>query len=164
MGAVFYPWITWLDRVLRADQYWFMEHISQLFVATKAFILCEGKVLVLRESSQYADGTNAGKFDVPGGRLKPGERFDEALRREVLEETGLEVTIGAPVYVGEWRPVVKGEAWQIVGIFFLCTTSSVEVRLSSDHMEAIWVDPAKLEGVELIGNLIPAFEALSKHV
>jgi len=90
----------------------------KLFIATKALIAYEGKILLLRESGVYQEGTNAGRFDVPGGRLKLGERFDEALRREVFEETGLEIEIGRPIAVNEWRPVVRGEQWQIVGIFY----------------------------------------------
>ncbi|USN55268.1 MAG: NUDIX domain-containing protein [Candidatus Peribacteria bacterium] len=41
----------------------------------------------MRESPAYADGSNAGKYDVVGGRVTPGERFDEALLREISEET-----------------------------------------------------------------------------
>lgn len=88
----------------------------KLFIATKAIVVHNGKVLLLHESGSYQDGTNIGRYDLPGGRLHPGERFDEALRREVLEETRLEVEIKRPVAVNEWRPVVRGEQWQIVGV------------------------------------------------
>ena len=91
--------------------------VDKLFVATKAFIVHHGKVLLLKESSAYADGTNASKFDVVGGRIKPGERFDESLLREIKEETGMEVTLGRPFFVNEWRPQVQGEQWQIVATF-----------------------------------------------
>jgi len=81
----------------------------KIFVATKAFIVFNGKVLILRESTKYEDGANAARFDVPGGRLQPGQRFDESLLREIQEETGLAVKIGKPFFVNEWRPVVRGE-------------------------------------------------------
>jgi len=58
--------------------------IDKLFVATKAFVKFQGKILILRESSGYKDGVNVGKFDVPGGRIKPGQRFDESLQREIF--------------------------------------------------------------------------------
>src|SRR5258708_5664220 len=70
----------------------------KLFVATKAFIVYNGKVLILQESNKYTDGSNEGKFDVVGGRIVPGERFDESLLREIEEETGLEVKIGKPFF------------------------------------------------------------------
>ena len=63
----------------------------QLFVATKAFIVHDEKILIVRESNRYAEGTNAGLFDVPGGRVQPGQHFAESLQREVQEETGLQI-------------------------------------------------------------------------
>ncbi len=133
--------------------------IDKLFVATKAFIERDGKVLVVRESVNYQDGTNAGKFDVPGGRLSAGEHFDEALRREVKEETGLTATVHEPIYVGEWRPTVRGENWQIVGIFFRVSCDASDVLLSDDHMEFLWIDPKDYKNHPIIENLARAFEA-----
>lgn len=131
----------------------------KLFTATKAFIVYNGKVLLLKESTKYTDGSNPGKFDVVGGRIKPGERFDESLIREILEETGLRVKIKNPFFVNEWRPVVKSEKWQIIGIFFLCIAESDEVILSEDHDEYIWINPKDYKKYNLIDNLIPAFES-----
>lgn len=133
--------------------------VDKLFVAVKAFVVHNGKVLVLRESTKYADGANAGKFDVVGGRVKPGERFDEGLLREIKEETGLTVTIGRPFFVNEWRPVVKGEEWQIVGTFFECFSATDVVIVSNDHSEFVWIDPKDYRTIPLIENLIPAFES-----
>jgi len=130
-----------------------------LFVATKAFIVHDGKVLLLQESSNYADGTNTGKFDVVGGRMKPGQRFDESLLREIKEETGLNVRIGRPFFVNEWRPVVRGEQWQIVGTFFECISTSTEVVLSEDHNEYVWIDPKEYKNYNLVDSLVPAFES-----
>ncbi len=135
----------------------------QLFVATKAFIVHEGKVLIIRESGTYTDGTNSGKYDVVGGRVKPGEKFDESLKREVMEETGLIVTVEKPVHVGEWRPVVREEQWQIIGIFFVCRAKSSEVTLSQDHAEYQWIDPKEYMNYPLIDNLKPAFEAYLEY-
>jgi len=131
----------------------------RLFTAAKAFIEHEGKILIVRESTEYKDGSNAGLFDVVGGRVKPGQRFDESLVREIYEETGLSVEIGKPFYVGEWRPVVRGEQWQIVGTFFLCTSGDGEVVLSEDHGEFQWIDPQAFTKYPLIDNLRSAFEA-----
>jgi len=133
--------------------------VDKMFVATKGFIIHKGKVLILRESSQYQDGTNSGKYDIVGGRVEPGQRFDESLIREISEETGLSVTIGKPFFVNEWRPNVRGEQWQIVGIFFECLSNSDKVILSEDHDDFIWIDPKDYKNYGLIGNLAPAFES-----
>jgi hypothetical protein len=48
----------------------------KLFTATKAFIKYNDKILILRESEKYQDGINEGYYDIPSGRVKPGQRFD----------------------------------------------------------------------------------------
>lgn len=136
-----------------------LEQIPKLFVATKAFINHGGKILILRESTQYVEGTNAGFFDVVGGRLTPGEQVNECLMREIKEETGLVVKIGQPFFVSEWRPIVKEEPWQVVGIFFECFADSDEVNLGEDHNEYKWIDPQNFQNEHLIPNLHTAFEA-----
>ena len=135
------------------------KQVPKLFVATKVFINFKGKTLILRESNRYVEGTNAGLFDVVGGRMTPGERFDDSLLREVKEETGLDVKIGRPFYVSEWRPVVKGEPWQVVGIFFECFADTDAVELGDDHSEYKWIDPKQFKNEHLIPNLHTAFEA-----
>lgn len=134
----------------------------KLFIATKALIEYEGKILIVREAGSYADGTNAGRYDVPGGRLEPGQPFDESLQREIHEETGLEVRLGRPFYVGEWRPVVRGEEWQIVGVFFVCQALNDRVELGKDHDMYEWIDPEAHEQYGLIENLYPVFAAYLK--
>jgi 8-oxo-dGTP diphosphatase len=131
----------------------------KVWVATKALLLYKGKVLILREADKYKDGTNSGKYDVVGGRVEPGQKFDDSLLREIKEETGLVAKIGKPFYVGEWRPIVRGEQWQIVATFFECTVKSNKIRLSVDHDEYQWIDPKDFRKYKLIDNLIPAFKA-----
>ena len=130
----------------------------KIFIATKAFIVHQGKILIVRESSKYSDGTNVGKYDVVGGRVKPGEVWEESLKREVQEETGLEIKIGKPFHVSEWRPIVQDEQWQIIGIFFECHTTTDQIKLSEDHDDFQWIDPVNFKDYDLIPNLNEAFE------
>lgn len=131
----------------------------KLFAATKAFITYNGKIIILKESSNYSDGANAGKFDVVGGRVKPGQHFKESLLREIKEETGLSVHIGKPFHVDEWRPVVKGEQWHIIATFFECQAHTGKVTLSEDHEEAQWINPKEYKKYSIIPNLQATFEA-----
>jgi len=131
----------------------------KLFTATKAFIVNNGKILILRESKKYDDGSQAGKYSVVGGRIKPGQRFDESLLREIKEEAGIEVKIGRPFFVNEWRPVVHGEQWQIVATFFECFADSDKVTLDQDHDDYLWIDPKDYKNYNLIDDLSEAFES-----
>jgi len=131
----------------------------QLFVATKAFILNKGKVLIIRESGKYRDGTHTGIFDLVGGRITPGQPFNKSLQREIREETSLRVKIGNPFFVSEWRPVVRGQQWQIIGIFFLCKALNTKVKLSRDHDAYKWIDPKSFKKERMIVNLHKVFKA-----
>ena len=113
-----------------------------LDVAAKALIVNQkGEVLILRESSVHDTNTQVGLYQLPGGRLDKGESFFDALRREVMEEVGLEIEPIRPLYVGEWSPVMKGVTHQIVAIFILCKTKTTKVRLSDEHDAFKWIDP-----------------------
>lgn len=110
-------------------------------VAMKAVIVKDGRILLLREATTYKDGTNIGRYGIPGGRIEPGEHWRDALRREVDEETGLTVEIGTPIYVGEWFPMIKGVPTHIVALFLMCTPTSETITLGTDHDHYEWVDP-----------------------
>ncbi len=114
-----------------------------LRVAAKACIINDdGRVLIVREAVSK-DTTQVGKWGLPGGRLEPGESFTDGLQREVREETGLQVTIGKPLYVGEWRPVIRGVPHQIIAIFMVCQSKSDDVQLSDEHDKYEWIVPGE---------------------
>lgn len=113
-------------------------------VAAKAVIVDDqGRVLLVREASTGKNNTKVGFWGIVGGRLDPGESFENGLRREVQEETGLEVEIGAPLYVGEWQPVIHGVSHHIIAIFVRCTVVKGTLSLSSEHDGYIWIDPTE---------------------
>ncbi|MBI2103152.1 NUDIX domain-containing protein [Candidatus Woesearchaeota archaeon] len=130
----------------------------KMFVAMKGFVVHNGRILILREASSYKEGSNRGRYDIVGGRIKPGEHFSESLLREIKEETGLTVKIGRPFFVNEWRPQVKGEAWHVVATFLECEAVQQNVVLSDDHDHFLWIDPREFRNYNLIPNLHPAFE------
>lgn len=134
---------------------------STLRVAAKAVLVnSEGRVLILREAATYAEGTNTGKYHVPGGRLEPGEAFMDGLRRELREETGLDdVEIKDAIHVDEWRPVINGAEQQIVGVFVLCHYKGGDVRVSNEHDEAVWLNPDERDKYELLPAEVGALEA-----
>lgn len=136
-----------------------------LNVAAKAVIVNnEGKVLILREAATNPDGTNVGKYHMPGGRLDVGEAFIDGLHREVQEETGIDIEPFHPVHVDEWRPVIRGTVHQIVGVFMLCRAKSDTVRLSEEHDHFAWIDPAELNKYDLLGAEGRAIEAAVKYL
>jgi 8-oxo-dGTP diphosphatase len=116
------------------------EPIVQRIAAKAVIVNSAGQVLILREASTYDEGTNYGKYGLPGGRINPGEPFYEGLRREVQEEAGIAIKARGPVHVDEWFPNIKGIANHIVGMFILCEPASERVTLSEEHDDYKWID------------------------
>lgn len=117
--------------------------------AAKAIIQdSAGRVLLLREASTNPDGTNPGRWGVPGGRLEPGESAELALLREVAEETGLAVVVGAKVHRGSWHPT---PVCTITGSFFACAAPDGQsVELSDEHDRYCWADRDMLERLDVM--------------
>lgn len=104
-------------------------------VATKAIIKNEeGKFLVLFKSE--TEDINPNEIDIPGGRMKFGENPEESLKREVLEEIGINIEIEKPSRV--WG-FVKNDL-HLVGITFLAKYIDGEFKLSGEHTRYEWKD------------------------
>lgn len=128
-----------------------MNETIKLRVAAKALIINdEGRALILREAKTYKDGTNIGRYHLPGGRLEAGEAFYKGLAREVKEETGLEIIPVRPLHVGEWQPTIQGVPHQIIAMFMLCQAQATNTVLSDEHDEALWIDPATYEAYDIM--------------
>jgi 8-oxo-dGTP diphosphatase len=109
-------------------------------------------VLVLREA-KYDEGTNMGKWDVPGGRIQPDEPFLEGLTREVLEESGLAIEPEEVLGVSENFLTIKGESCHIVRIYYRVRSQTTKVTLSGDHDQYEWIDPKNYTPREFMGDI-----------
>lgn len=107
------------------------EKVKKYIVpAMKAFIVKNGKALLLsKKRSEDSD------YDIPGGRIEFGEEPEEALEREVREETNLSVKPIKPIAMTTIR---KKDMYQVVATVFLCKAKG-KIKLSDEHTSHVWV-------------------------
>ena len=84
----------------------------------------------------------AGLWSLPGGGVETGERLEEAIVREVLEETGLQVTPEsiATVFERIIRDDLGGFEYHYVLIDFFCNIQGGKLLAGSDSRNAAWFD------------------------
>jgi len=108
----------------------------------------DGRILVLKRSSK--DDHKPGVWETVGGGMDEEEAPQVELRREVLEETGLEVDVREPFNVFTFR---KDTGEFKVGITFLCKYLGGEVVLSDEHTDYRWIDPKEFADMDSIPSL-----------
>jgi nucleoside triphosphatase len=94
----------------------------------------EGKVFLMK-SHKWKD-----KYVMPGGHVELGEPLKECLKREVKEETGLEVY--DPEFICFQQFIYDSIFWKkrhFIFFDFSCKTDSTEVKLNSEGQEFVWV-------------------------
>jgi 8-oxo-dGTP diphosphatase len=102
--------------------------------------ICEfnDKILLLKIRSKSAH--DAGRWEIPGGKVKKCEFFDEALKREYLEETGLDIDIVSLYNVvrNDYTACKTSEEVKSIQLIMKVTCESDEVKISKEHDDYGW--------------------------
>lgn len=115
-----------------------------------------GELLLVRRGA----GAAAGKWAVPGGKVELGETLVEAARREVLEETNLDVEIGRPVWVGESIGPGDPPAWHFTLVDFVGRRIGGSLRAGDDAAEAVWVHLDRVTSFDVVPTMPALVDAL----
>ena len=100
-------------------------------VAVGAIVVRDDTLLMVRRAREPGRGL----WSLPGGRVEAGEYLADAVRREVAEETGLDVTVGELVGIFE----VVGDPHYVILDFFARPEGELRTEASSDVDEVRWV-------------------------
>lgn len=105
-------------------------------VGAVCFVEHDGRILVLRQHHRPG-------WTLPGGLVNRGERADEAVVRELREETGLDVEVDLPIGV-----VVEPRSRRVDVVFHVVSGAAHDVRPGSEAIEAAWLRPDELGAID----------------
>lgn len=107
----------------------------------------EGRVLLI----QRGHAPSAGRWTLPGGRVEGGETLAEALRRELLAETGLTARMGELAEIFEY---IDGK-YHFVILDYLMDEPRGELRAGEDAADARFYTLAEAEVLSTTDGLMP---------
>ncbi|MFH1624795.1 MAG: NUDIX hydrolase [Pseudomonadota bacterium] len=110
-------------------------------------VFLDDKVVLVKRGKE----PGYGRWSIPGGAVKLGETMEEAVKREVYEETDLDVDVLEVVKVVD--PIIRDEsnriAYHYVLVDFLCRYKSGKLRPNSDVLDARAVPMSELSAYDL---------------
>lgn len=131
-------------------------------IAVSAAIFRDGKVLLTRRAHSPAKGF----YSLPGGRVEFGESLHRALKREVDEETGLDIEI---VGLAGWREVLPATAGarHYLIMSFAARWMAREPALNDELDDYRWIAPdalTSLGDLKLTGGLEDVVQSAARLI
>lgn len=112
-----------------------------------ALIIESGRILLVERGNAPLEGY----WSLPGGGVETGERLEEAMRREIREETGLEVEVMGVLEVFE-RIMNDAEGrveYHYVLIDYLCRPAGGTLCAATDASRCGWFSEAEIAGLKI---------------
>lgn len=106
-----------------------------------------------------------GYWSLPGGAVETGERLEDALRREVSEETGLDVAVESIATVFE-RIISDASGiceYHYVLVDFFCRLVGGTLAAGTDSSQAGWFSLPELAGLKLTPGTLDVIQACSER-
>jgi 8-oxo-dGTP diphosphatase len=128
------------------------EYPERPVVGIGGVVIYRNRVLLVRRGNPPLQG----EWSIPGGMLEVGETLAEGVRREVAEETGIEVSIGDLIEVFERisRDREGRPKYHYVILDYFCEMLGGEARPGSDVTDVAWVSEADLEQYSLTASAV----------
>ena len=101
----------------------------------------------------------AGLFELPGGKVEDGEIPEQALAREIREELGTRIDLGARIAgpLDGWWPILQGRR---MGVWLAeVRPGSPRPERGSSHLELRWVPLDRVGALQWVGHDLPIVRA-----
>jgi ADP-ribose pyrophosphatase YjhB (NUDIX family) len=123
------------------------QYPDRPIVGVGGVVLVADKVLLIRRRYDPLKG----QWSLPGGAVEVGETLEQAVAREILEETGFEVEVGPVIEVFDriMHDDQQRVRYHYVLIDYLCWPRAGELRAGSDVDAAVLADPGELGRFQL---------------
>lgn len=110
-------------------------------------------------------GVFPGEWGLPGGGLEAGETLEQALRREIREELGLELRTVEPLFfsdaaLSKTQPDGVRRDFYMIFLLFRCIPEPGPIRLNPEFEEAAWVPRRELASYRLNRATLETFTRL----
>jgi len=124
-----------------------MKNVVQKIIAA-GVVIYDNKVLIVQRAADEEILPNLWEF--PSGKREPLEESVTTVKREVKEETGIEVEVVSIISVFEFKVEKPDEIRDLTQINFLVKpVATPEVKLSSEHQNFAWVGEDELGNYNL---------------
>ncbi len=128
---------------------------SQNLEIAAGIILCGGKVLL---GQRRHDKSLPFLWEFPGGKLEKGETLEQCLKRELMEEMGLELEVKQ-----SFMSICHTYDFGVVHLHaFIATCATPEIGLLTAHESYAWVKPSEIMNYALTKADVPIAEAFIK--
>ena len=122
---------------------------------TAGLIMCNGLILI----AQRKKGKSLEfKWEFPGGKLEEGETFEECLKRELLEEMGLEISVKEhfidSTYEYDFGTIILHSYW--------ATCKSQHIPVVLEHEQYKWIEIKELSEYDFAPADKPIIEEILK--
>ena len=107
-----------------------------------------GRLLLVRRGHE----PHRGRWSLPGGRVEAGESAEQAVEREVREETGLVVRAGAPV--GRVQIPGNGLVYEVLDLACTLVDPTAAPAAGDDATDVLFADAAVLHGLDCTPGLV----------
>lgn len=124
-------------------------------ITARALIVWDNHFLVLRRTNNH--NHNPGKYELPGGKIDPGESIEQGLKRELNEEANIEIHINSDrMFFMNERIITDGNKYigSVIKLYgsYLPIDQPPTINLSNEHDDFRWISIDQIDQINITSD------------